>query len=680
MAFPAIADSVATIGDVAVLDPTIDLPASSAGNLLIVFFSAPATHGSPTVPTGWTYIVSANKPAGDTRSGDRDQIMYRVCDGSEGTTLVVDTSATAVKFSALALLITGHDSATPPVISAVAVGTSNGPNSPSLTPAGGAKDFLWIEWADQEGESASLWTVGGSLTTDASLRSDTGTAGSTASNSVQQAAWQQFNAATFDPAGFTSDISEDWVAYTIAVYPAAGGTLFTQNLAGGMTPAGALKREPRKVFVAGFTPAGALSKRFITTKAGVIVPAGALIKQDQKRLTGGVTPTGAVVNSRLALKSLAGAITPTGALIRRPGKALSGAISSNGAITKRINIVRAGAITPTGAVLKQVQKRFTGALTPAGAVALLAVKTRSFAGSITPTGSLLKLVAKTFTGTLASAGSLSKQIIRRFTGSITSSGVVSLLAVKTKQLAGTLTPTGTLLKRVSRTLTAALVPAGNLTRQPQKRVTGALTGSGTVANVKTQPSISIAGTLTLSGTLLKRLNRTLTGAIPSAGSLRRLVAKGLSGALSLAGSIANVIIPKGLGSIERLIELRNLLFAADPTIQRLDLSGEKPFTFAADTLYVWEDDLRNFPVANDRATFAYMAVVGMPDRGEQAKQIGDPIVSESLDDRAALLVNALRSNQQGDEWDYITAWVDTKYLTTYGVRGFAVRITGYKLG
>lgn len=223
MSFPTIDGIVATNGSTAAANPSIDLPTVVAGKLGLVIFTVTQTFsGTPSPPTGWTHLFNA-KPSGDARSGDRDQILYRVLDGGEGSSLAIGTNGVSLKHHALALVIGNIDSGVVPELSVEAVGTSNAPNPASLSPAAGLRDYLWLWSAIMEG------TVGVPVgsPTDYSLPSPSTVAtsgGGGATNSRQAIASRQLAAASEDPPAWTWPSSEDWVAWTIAIAgPAAGG-------------------------------------------------------------------------------------------------------------------------------------------------------------------------------------------------------------------------------------------------------------------------------------------------------------------------------------------------------------------------------------------------------------------------------------------------------------------------
>jgi hypothetical protein len=681
------------------------------GDFLLLTISGRSLAQMPyTVLTGYTDVLAAEGNSGQTLHN-----LYKFAGSSEGAASVEATAGTN-GWTARITAWRGVDPTTPLDVTPVMTeATSADMNALDLTTVTDAAMVLRV------------YVSGVTTGVHANHTEPIGTF-ATAFNDYQSTFVDQTASLTYielATAGATGEADADtqasnqWITQTIALRPESGGGPLTLNVSGGVTPAGALGKQPSKLFAGALTPAGALLKQglkffagtvtptgtltrvklaILPTKAGTVTPTGALTKQPNKALAGtigssgllqrqprivragAVTPTGTLALLAVKTRLFAGTVVPTGTLAKRAQKLFAGAVTPTGAILKQPQKRFSGALTPSGTLLKSLARTLTGAVTPTGSLALLALKSRSFAGTVTPTGDLLKMTAKRFTSATTPAGALAKQPQKRFTSSTTPTGVIALLTLVIRQFAGTVAPTGTLLKRVGKTLTASMTPTGNLTRQTAKRFTATVTSSGAQTGVKIIPPIFAGGTVAPTGMLVRAVQKTLTGFVTPTGVFTRRFTKLFAGAVSIAGSLTKTIVAAQGGSIDRLIDLRNLLFAADPSIERLSLSGSQPFTFEAETLYVWEDDQRSFPVANDRSTFAYIAVVGVPDRGEQARQIGDPDVSSALDARAALLLNAIRSNQQSSKWDYLIAWVDTDYLTTYGVRGFAIRITGYTLG
>lgn len=216
MAFPTIAGTVATNGTAAATNKVCNIGSPSAQQLVILCLRSNGadTHSTP---AGWTALVLNN--ASDA-SNDVTSIFYKVAAGTEGATVTVNGTA-SLKFSAVAIRINAftHDPTTAPSITAVGTGSSTTPDPPSLTPAGGAKDFLWIAVAAYEGEQTNPPTYPGSYTLG-QVSADSGTAGVVTTNSRNNFACRQNNIATEDPGTYTISVSDDWSAWTIAVFPA----------------------------------------------------------------------------------------------------------------------------------------------------------------------------------------------------------------------------------------------------------------------------------------------------------------------------------------------------------------------------------------------------------------------------------------------------------------------------
>lgn len=216
MAFPVDAARTGTNGSTAAANKVCTLPSGiSAGHLLIlVLRSAGAdTHSTP---TGWTSLV-LNDTA--DASDDTTSVWYRLATGTEGSTVTVNGTA-SLKFAALCWRITGaiDPSTQPPQISTAATGTSTTPNPASLTPTGGAKDYLWLWVGAWEGEQTSP-PAGNPANYSNPAGASSGTAGAVATNCQVAGASRQLNAASEDPPSWTISASDDWTAWTVAIHP-----------------------------------------------------------------------------------------------------------------------------------------------------------------------------------------------------------------------------------------------------------------------------------------------------------------------------------------------------------------------------------------------------------------------------------------------------------------------------
>jgi len=149
-------------------------------------------------------------------------VYYKILDGSEGGSVVA--TAASQKGSALAYNIQGHDTVQGPESSTEAGGTSTTPDPGTVTPTGGAKDYLWLATFVQAGEEADddTWCTAAPTSFTNLIQKTSGTGGAATSNVSGAAANFASNAASMNPATFTTVQSLTWRAFTIAVHPAAG--------------------------------------------------------------------------------------------------------------------------------------------------------------------------------------------------------------------------------------------------------------------------------------------------------------------------------------------------------------------------------------------------------------------------------------------------------------------------
>jgi hypothetical protein len=223
MAFPVINGNATTSG-ASTTTPVVNLPASivSGETLLVVLRGDNWGTGTvPTFPAGWTTLITSQ---GDS-SDDGATVGWRKADGAEGATITFGAGTNAGKFAAVAVRI---GSAADPTVTAPSsalaessVDSAN-PDPPSLTPAGGAKDYLWLAVGTWEGEQ----TIPATMPTNYTIvrHESSGTGGAIESNCQCAMAERDLNAATEDPGTFTISVSDAWAAATIAVHPVGAFT------------------------------------------------------------------------------------------------------------------------------------------------------------------------------------------------------------------------------------------------------------------------------------------------------------------------------------------------------------------------------------------------------------------------------------------------------------------------
>lgn len=204
----------------------------------------------------------------------------------------------------------------------------------------------------------------------------------------------------------------------------SGGTLFTINLAGTVTSAGALAKQDGKALAGSIASGGALAKKPQKSLAGTVASsgtmirqtgkslggtmssAGALAKKASKALAGSLASSGALSNIKVALLNVAGTIASSGALTRQAGKGLGGTVATGGTLTRQAGKGLAGVMASSGALAKQAQKKLAGTLGSSGALSRVKVALLTVAGTIASSGALTRTVGKGLGGTLGWAGSL----------------------------------------------------------------------------------------------------------------------------------------------------------------------------------------------------------------------------------------------------------------------------------
>lgn len=179
---------------------TVSLPAGiTAGDELIVIFGI--KRGSITTPSGWTLLHNSG-PAPQPEIA----IYRKVASGSEGSTVSITTSLSEIS-NHYTFRLSGAGATE---VGTVATGSSTAPDPTSLTPVGGALDYLWI---------AAQVNNGGS-TTGYPTNYTNGAAVEAGGESYVAVARRELNASSENPGAFTLSVSQNWRAITLAVPPA----------------------------------------------------------------------------------------------------------------------------------------------------------------------------------------------------------------------------------------------------------------------------------------------------------------------------------------------------------------------------------------------------------------------------------------------------------------------------
>jgi len=216
MAYPTVRARTETALTTAGTTITINFGTNNAGDLCIAFIGLNDTAQAITTTESFTNLTNASGTF---------HIIYKVLAGTEGTSTTV-TVPSSTKAAVIAYTIdTGTFLSTQaPEFSTVATGTSTAPNSGSLSPTGGAKDYFWIAAFRQNGEEADddTWVTAGPTspgTFTNLLQKTSGTVSTASTNGSIASAEYTSNASSMDPGTFTVAQSLAWRAYTVAVHP-----------------------------------------------------------------------------------------------------------------------------------------------------------------------------------------------------------------------------------------------------------------------------------------------------------------------------------------------------------------------------------------------------------------------------------------------------------------------------
>ena len=189
----------------------VNMPAGvTSGDLLVIIFGTRASR-TITEPSGWTKL---SQSAGSNTSL---AVIYKKSDGTEGADETVTLSANAWAAWETYRITGAVDPASQAPEAAYAfadVDESSG-DPPSLTPTGGAKDYLWLTVAFKRDDDE--------VTTFPANYVNTGFERTASTPAALGFAERTVNASSEDPGVFSWAQAADWTAVTIAIHPAAGG-------------------------------------------------------------------------------------------------------------------------------------------------------------------------------------------------------------------------------------------------------------------------------------------------------------------------------------------------------------------------------------------------------------------------------------------------------------------------
>lgn len=217
MAFPSVfatdSTSLTTASTTQGLNTNLGTDAETTLHLMAVRI---AVAGAIGWPAGWTELVES------AADGSDDVFAMAWHKPAPGDPATIDITCGNGKGSAVGWGIAGSadPTVTPPVISTVGTGSGTTPNPPNLNPdSSTVRDFLWVAVASSEGEQSTSPTYPANYA-DGQRSEGSGTAGAVTTNTRVYGAARQNAVGQEDPGTFTISVSDDWMAVTVAVFPA----------------------------------------------------------------------------------------------------------------------------------------------------------------------------------------------------------------------------------------------------------------------------------------------------------------------------------------------------------------------------------------------------------------------------------------------------------------------------
>lgn len=187
----------------------VTLPTHAAGDTLAVFIASDGTPGITC--TGWT-SVKTGAAAGSTAKGfifRKDEVA-----ASASETNPTFISDGAQQYAAVAVSIPGDLNVES---SDVFTGSSANPDSPSFSPSAGSQDYLWLSFAATDnGSGITVSTEPSGYTLPAAI--NTGVSNGSGSGATAAVAWKQSTASSENPGAWTMALSEQWGAFTVAIW------------------------------------------------------------------------------------------------------------------------------------------------------------------------------------------------------------------------------------------------------------------------------------------------------------------------------------------------------------------------------------------------------------------------------------------------------------------------------
>lgn len=216
MAFPTSSSATITQISASLTSHVVNLPASiTAGQLLIAVVSV-RNLGSWTPPSGWTERASQ-----DSGGVGELTLFTKIADGSEGSTVTFTSSIATTGAWHVRKISDWYGTLPTTVTDWVAKSTNGGgsastTNPPSLSPAWGSADNLFIEIGQLSAEDRNYTGASTDYTDFTTTNASSGGARATVCSAIRQ-----LTASSDDPSTFTqNNTARYWDSMTIAIRPA----------------------------------------------------------------------------------------------------------------------------------------------------------------------------------------------------------------------------------------------------------------------------------------------------------------------------------------------------------------------------------------------------------------------------------------------------------------------------
>jgi len=189
---------------------SVDFPSTQAGDLLLLLIGSDGDNSYSNNDGDFT-LVGEYSNGNSVYAG----VLCKIATGSESGNFSI-TFNQRENYAVMLLDIQGADSTMPDI--SVNSGYGNQPDPPVLSPTWGALDTMWVTFFAQDTATSNAYVIQYSMPyNQGNLDSDDGFGG----NVLVGASSDEVNTATLYPNSYNTNISDQWVAYTIGIKPAS---------------------------------------------------------------------------------------------------------------------------------------------------------------------------------------------------------------------------------------------------------------------------------------------------------------------------------------------------------------------------------------------------------------------------------------------------------------------------